>query len=100
MTAKTNMVLIINAGSSSLKCSLFDVQGEEINQHFRVKVANLAGPARLEIYDHSVNPDGVLVDKETLSAEQLGVADKQAHASALKVVLEWIEKNTPHFKVA
>ena len=100
VSTKTNMVLIINAGSSSLKCSLFDVQGSELTQHFRVKIANLSGPARLEIYDHSVNPDGVLVDKEILTAEQLGVADKQAHASALKVVLQWIEKNTPHFKVA
>lgn len=100
MTAKTNMVLIINAGSSSLKCSLFDVQNNELTQHFRVKVANLAGPARLEIYDHSVNPDGVLVDKETLSAEQLNAAQGQAHASALKVILEWITTNTPHFTIA
>src|SRR5690554_5945546 len=99
MTAKTDMVLIVNAGSSSLKCSLFDVRGEEVTQHFRVKVANLSGPARLEIYDHSENPDGVLVDKETLSAEQLDVAHQQAHAQALKVVLDWIEKNTPHYQV-
>lgn len=100
MTSKTNMVLVINAGSSSLKCSLFDVQGDELIQHFRVKVANLAGPARLEIYDHSVNPDGVLVDKETLTAEQLNAAQGQAHASALKVILEWINTNTPHFTIA
>lgn len=100
MTAKTNMVLVINAGSSSLKCSLFDVQGDELIQHFRVKVANLAGPARLEIYDHSINPDGVLVDKETLSAEQLNAAQGQAHASALKVIIEWITTNTPQFKIA
>lgn len=100
MTAKTDMVLIVNAGSSSLKCSLFDVRGEEVTQHFRVKVANLSGPARLEIYDHSENPDGVLVDKETLSVEQLDVAHQQAHAQALKVVLDWIEKNTPHYQVA
>ena len=51
VSTKTNMVLIINAGSSSLKCSLFDVQGSELTQHFRVKIANLSGPARLEIYD-------------------------------------------------
>lgn len=100
MTAKTQMILIVNAGSSSLKCSLFDVQGSEVTQHFRVKVANLSGPARLEIYDHSENPDGVLVDKETLSAEQLDVSNQQAHAQALKVILSWIEKNTPQYKVA
>lgn len=100
MTAKNQMILIVNAGSSSLKCSLFDVQGTDVTQHFRVKVANLAGPARLEIYDHSENPDGVLVDKETLSVEQLDVSNQQAHAQALKVILGWIEKNTPQYKVA
>ena len=100
MTTKKKMILIVNAGSSSLKCSLFDVQGEEVSQHFRVKVANLKGPARLEIYDHSENPDGVLVDKETLDKDQLHVADNQAHASALKVILEWINTNTPQYEVA
>ncbi|WP_404419965.1 acetate/propionate family kinase [Marinospirillum sp.] len=100
MTTKTKMILVVNAGSSSLKCSLFDVQEGGVAQHFRVKVANLGGPARLEIYDHSENPDGVLVDKEILDKDQLDVAHNQAHASALKVVLDWIANNTPHFEVA
>lgn len=100
MTNKTKMILIVNAGSSSLKCSLFDVKAAEVEQHFRVKVANLKGPARLEIYDHSENPEGVLVDKQVLDKEQLKVADNQAHASALKVILDWIDTNMPHYEVA
>ncbi|SEI40524.1 acetate kinase [Allopseudospirillum japonicum] len=94
-----NMILIVNAGSSSLKCSLFDVDQGDVKQHYRVKVANLAGPARLEIYDHAENIDGVLVDKETLSAEQLDVAHGNAHAQALKVVIDWITHNT-RYKIA
>lgn len=94
------MVLIVNAGSSSLKCSLFALENNELNQYFRVKVANLAGPARLEIYDHRVELDGILVDKQTLSPEQLDVANQHAHANALKVILSWIEKNTPQFEIA
>ncbi|WP_245944342.1 acetate/propionate family kinase [Marinospirillum perlucidum] len=100
MSDKTPMVLIVNAGSSSLKCSLFDVRDQAVNQHFRVKVANLGGPARLEIYDHSENIDGILVDKETLDKEQLDVAHSQAHARALQVVLDWISQNTPHYEVS
>ena len=99
MTAKKPMILIVNAGSSSLKCSLFDVQDQDVTQHFRIKVANLAGPARLEIYDHSEQIDGIKVDEATLSADQLDVAHQQAHASALKVILDWIEKNTPQYEV-
>lgn len=100
MSSKKQMILIVNAGSSSLKCSLFNVDQGEVSQHFRVKVANLAGPARLEIYDHSEHPDGVLVDKEVLDKEQLDVANQQAHAHALKFVLQWIEKNTPQYEIA
>ncbi|OPX55468.1 acetate kinase [Oceanospirillum multiglobuliferum] len=89
-----NSILIVNAGSSSLKCSVFDEFDGDIRQHFRVKVANLAGPARLEIYDHSEKADGVLVDKFELSAEELDVAHSQAHHQALSVVLKWLDKNT------
>jgi acetate kinase len=89
-----NSILIVNAGSSSLKCSVFDEFDGDIRQHFRVKVANLSGPARLEIYDHSEKPDGILVDKMELSAEQLDVAHSQAHHQALSVVLNWLDKNT------
>lgn len=93
-----NSILIVNAGSSSLKCSIFDEEGGEIRQHFRVKVANLAGPAHLEIYDHSEKPDGILVDKMDISAEELDVAHSQAHHQALSVVMNWLDKNT-RFKV-
>lgn len=89
-----NSILIVNAGSSSLKCSVFDEFDGDIRQHFRVKVANLSGPARLEIYDHSEKPDGILVDKMVLSAEELDVAHSQAHHQALSVVLNWLDRNT------
>ncbi len=89
-----NSILIVNAGSSSLKCSVFDEFDGDIRQHFRVKVANLSGPARLEIYDHSEKVDGVLVDKMQLSAEELDVAHSQAHYQALSVVLNWLDRNT------
>ena len=93
-----NSILIVNAGSSSLKCSVFDEDGGEIRQHFRIKVANLSGPARLEIYDHSEKPDGILVDKMQLSAEELDVAHSQAHHQALSVVMSWLDRHTK-FKV-
>lgn len=93
-----NSILIVNAGSSSLKCSIFDEDGGEIRQHFRVKVANLAGPAHLEIYDHSEKVDGILVDKMDISAEELDVAHSQAHHQALSVVMNWLDRNTK-FKV-
>ncbi|WP_417596745.1 acetate/propionate family kinase [Oceanospirillum sp.] len=93
-----NSILIVNAGSSSLKCSIFDEDAGEVRQHFRVKVANLAGPAHLEIYDHSEKTDGILVDKMDLSAEELDVAHSQAHHQALSVVMNWLEHNTK-FKV-
>jgi len=93
-----NSILIVNAGSSSLKCSIFDEDGGDIRQHFRVKVANLSGPARLEIYDHSEKIDGILVDKLDLSAEELDVAHSQAHHQALSVVMAWLDRNTK-FKI-
>lgn len=93
-----NSILIINAGSSSLKCSVFDENAGDIRQHFRIKVANLSGPARLEIYDHSEKPDGILVDKMELSAEELGAANGQSHHQALSVVMNWLGRNT-RFKV-
>lgn len=93
-----NSILIVNAGSSSLKCSIFDEDGGEIRQHFRVKVANLAGPAHLEIYDHSEKVDGILVDKMDISASELDVAHSQAHHQALSVVMNWLDRNTK-FKV-
>lgn len=93
-----NSILIVNAGSSSLKCSIFDEDGGEIRQHFRVKVANLSGPAHLEIYDHSEKTDGILVDKRDISAEELDVAHSQAHHQALSVVMSWLERNTK-FKI-
>lgn len=89
-----NSILIVNAGSSSLKCSIFDEDGGDIRQHFRVKVANLAGPAHLEIYDHSEKIDGILVDKMDISAEELDVAHSQAHHQALSVVMNWLDRNT------
>lgn len=89
-----NSILIVNAGSSSLKCSVFDEFDGDIRQHFRIKVANLAGPARLEIYDHSEKADGVLVDKFELSAAELDVAHSQAHHQALSVVLKWLDQHT------
>lgn len=93
-----NSILIVNAGSSSLKCSVFDEDGGKIRQHFRVKVANLAGPAHLEIYDHSEKADGILVDKMDISAEELDVAHSQAHHQALSVVMNWLDRNTK-FKI-
>lgn len=94
-----DMILIVNAGSSSLKCSLFDIVEGDVRQHYRVKVANLAGPARLEIRDHLEDPDGVLVDREELSVEQLDVIHGNAHAQALKVVLEWLKVHLPQSRI-
>jgi acetate kinase len=85
-------VLTINAGSSSLKATLFltgPVQEQPIVQ---IKLGNLLGHTRLSIKD----ADGNTLVEDHLD---LNCREDERHHAALDFVLNWIAENKSHYRI-
>jgi len=87
----TDVILALNAGSTSLKFSLFAIMRdtEPLSLLYRGRVEGLGSEARFLVY----NAMGERQENEQLTAKAIG------HEDALNVLLEWIERHEARLKL-
>ena len=87
-------ILTVNGGSSSLKCGLYQVRGDELHCLTHLKVENLLGETTLfKVRDE---------DNQVLDAHQLecqSVPLEERHQFALNEVLQWVETHLPESRL-
>ncbi|MGH1461588.1 MAG: acetate/propionate family kinase [Neptuniibacter sp.] len=82
-------ILTVNGGSSSLKCSLFHLQGGELKLLYNFKLGNILGEARFKAVDtagnllQDNNPDYTRIPKE------------QRHQACLETIQQWLADHLP-----
>ena len=92
--AMTDVILVLNAGSSSIKFSMFNVdsRGRALHRRYRGAIEDIGSEPRFFV----VGTDGLRVVDQHLAARDLGAGD---HASLLRVLHEWIAAHTDHLRV-
>ena len=85
----SNVILIVNAGSSSLKFALFEVDGERLEARIKGQISAIGQSAKVRI--HSCREQAVLLEQDY---------DKGAigsHRQALRALLDWISGESDKF---
>ena len=90
----TDIILVLNAGSSSIKFSMFAVapRGEDLPLSYRGSIDGIGSDARFVVAD----ADGRRVVDQAVAAQR-GATD---HEAVLPVLHEWIAGHTDHLRVA
>ncbi|HXU90634.1 MAG TPA: acetate/propionate family kinase, partial [Methylomirabilota bacterium] len=90
----TDIILVLNAGSSSIKFSMFAVapRGEDLPLSYRGSIDGIGSDARFVVAD----ADGRRVVDQAVAAQR-GATD---HEAVLPVLHEWIAGHTDHLHVA
>lgn len=87
-------ILTVNGGSSSLKCGLYQVQGDELHCLTHLKVENLLGETTLfKVRDEN---------NQVLDAHQLecqSVPLEERHQYGLREVLQWVDTHLPDIRL-
>lgn len=92
-------VLVINAGSSSLKGLLFALKNEELIEEFKIAAAQLQEPvASLKITDVRDDKNQTVLDLK-ITAEEIAESNNPAHAVILFKVLDWLKENAPEYEI-
>ncbi|MCV6615759.1 MAG: acetate/propionate family kinase [Cellvibrionaceae bacterium] len=87
------LLLTVNAGSSSLKCGLFS--SEQQQSLLRFKFGDVLGRAKLKII-----PGSLAIAGEEIELDCAEVASDQRHLFCLQTTLQWIEKKLPDARLA
>jgi acetate kinase len=90
-SAVTDSILVINAGSSSVKFRMFSCQ-PELNLLASGKVYDLGGNPSFAATDETARNQGKKVDKKTLPAVS-------THENALRFILDWIDAQSQDWQV-
>ncbi|MFW1678668.1 acetate/propionate family kinase [Pontibacter sp. JAM-7] len=80
----TYSILTVNAGSSSLKCALYQVSGQQLTAEYKIKLGNLLDTPRGQLKQ-------LTTGKQTLfdfDFSQVAAADR--HEAALRHILDWL----------
>jgi len=90
----TDVILVVNAGSSSIKFSMFTVSGRrgDLTVSFRGQTEGIGADLRLVVTD----AEGRRVVDQAVVDPRVGGSD---HEAALSVLLEWITGYTDRFRV-
>jgi len=86
-------ILVINAGSSSLKCTLFLTGKVQETSIYRFKFSNLLQKPHLSIIDENG------LDRVTSQPSFTEVVQTERHHAALDFVLSWLTKHAPDYKL-
>jgi acetate kinase len=91
----TDVILVLNAGSSSIKFSLFAVnpRGQDLALRHRGAIDGIGSDPRFVVGD----ADGRRVVDHALAGRRVGTGD---HEGVLPVLHEWIAGHTDHLRVA
>lgn len=90
----TDVILVLNAGSSSVKFSMFtvDSRGQDLRLRYRGAIEGIGSDPRFFVAD----ADGRRVVDQPLAGRDIGAGD---HAALLPVLHEWIAGHTDHLRV-
>jgi acetate kinase len=90
----TDVILVLNAGSSSIKFSLFAVnpRGQDLALRYRGAIDGIGSDPRFVVGD----TDGRRVVDHALAGRRVGTGD---HEEVLPVLHEWIAGHTDHLRV-
>jgi acetate kinase len=90
----TDVILVLNAGSSSIKFSLFAVnpRGQDLALRYRGAIDGIVPDPLFVVGD----PDGGRVVDHALAGRRVGTGD---HEGVLPVLHEWIAGHTDHLRV-
>jgi acetate kinase len=86
-------ILVINAGSSSLKCTLFRTGQLQEKSIYRFKFSNLLLKPHLSIVDENG------LDRVTKQPDFASVPKTERHHAALDLVLSWLNTHASQFKL-
>jgi acetate kinase len=91
----TDVILVLNAGSSSIKFSLFavDLRGQHLALRYRGAIDGIGSDPRFVVAD----TEGRHVVDQALAGRRVGTGD---HEGVLPVLHEWIAGHTDHLRVA
>lgn len=87
-------ILTVNGGSSSLKCTLFQVNGGQEHALYQFKLGNILGQPRVAVKDAA---------GQRLAAESPDFANIPAelrHEAALNWVLNWLQQQAPDYPLS
>jgi acetate kinase len=90
----TDVILVLNAGSSSVKFSMFtvDSRGQDLRLRYRGAIEGIGSDPRFFVAD----ADGRRIVDQPLAGRGIGAGD---HAALLPVLHEWIAGHTDHLRV-
>ena len=90
----TDVILVLNAGSSSVKFSMFtvDSRGQGLRLRYRGALEGIGSDPRFFVAD----ADGRRAVDQPLAGRDIGAGD---HAALLPVLHEWIAGHTDHLRV-
>ena len=90
----TDVILVLNAGSSSVKFSMFTVgpRGQDLRLRYRGAIEGIGSDPRFFVAD----ADGRRAVDHPLAGRGVGAGD---HAALLPVLHEWIAGHTDHLRV-
>lgn len=92
-------VLVINAGSSSLKGLLFALKNGDLIEKFKIAAAQLQEPvASLKITSVGDGKNQLELDLK-IAADEIEKSKNSAHSFVLFQVLDWLSKNAPNYKI-
>ena len=89
-----DVILVLNAGSSSIKFSMFivDSRGQALRLRYRGAIEGIGSDPRFFVAD----ADGRRVVNQALAGRRVGAGD---HEGVLPVLHEWIAGHTEHLRV-
>lgn len=96
---KIKSVLVVNAGSSSLKGLLFALKEQELTEKFKIVATQLQEPqACLKITQIGGDEKKLPLDIR-ITADEIQASKNSPHEFVLLKVLDWLQENAPDYQI-